>query len=218
VEDPELWAALVDIGAALRFLVANVHNGPGPAGTDPDEANYAPVLASLLAAGTSVVGYLDTDYGRVPVRQVMEQASRWRSRYGVTGVFLDQVAVDTPALGYLRDLVTALRRDGAGQVVLNPGMASPAAVMDLADVVCTYEGPWADYSGSPLRPDEIGDDRVAHLVHSVDGGAVDDVLAAASARHAATLAVGAARGTSTWGRVCWPHALVTPANPERSTW
>ncbi len=143
--------------------------------------------------------------------EVLRQAASWRARYGIEGVFLDQVANDERSVGYLALLCPALCLEGAEALVLNPGTPVVPEVMALADIVCTFEGACADYVAMAERPWEQGDERVAHLVHSV-GAAQEQALAQAAQRHRpAVLAAGAARGTSSWGVVRWPGDVVTAA-------
>ena len=206
-DDPALWRALLELGSAPAFVVVNVHDGPGIA---PDAA-YAQIIPSLLAAGVPLDGYVDTGYGTVPVDVAVEQVHRWRSRYGVSGVFLDQV-VSAPTVA-LTELCARLRGLGVERTVLNPGTVTAPEVMALGEAVCTYEGPWADYR--TLRPRRHGpaDPRVTHLVHSVQPGDVESVVAQATRLGAANLSVGAPRGTSTWGRVRWPSRLSVTEHP-----
>ena len=74
----------------------------------------------------------------------LADAERYREWYGVDGIFLDEVAHDDAQLPYYAALSRALRGDG--ELVLNPGTVPARGYFELADVVVTYEGPFADYA------------------------------------------------------------------------
>ncbi|HEX2810779.1 MAG TPA: spherulation-specific family 4 protein, partial [Kineosporiaceae bacterium] len=115
--DPEVWDRLVDVARHLRFVVLNVDSGPG-AVLDPA---YPPVIERLRAARARTVGYVDTDYGRRDIEDVVAEARSWVLRYGVHGVFFDQVAGDFEHLEYYVACALGARANGAHFVVLNPG-------------------------------------------------------------------------------------------------
>lgn len=153
VVDPDAWSRVARLGDAVTVVV-NVHNGPGD-GTDPDPV-YSEATARLAAAGVAMLGYVDVDYCARPERLVHEDIRRW-ARYPVGGVFVDRVPTGLTGLG------TVARACGvaSGTVALNPGTRPDPAYLDLADIVCTYEGPWSGYD--PVARSE----KEAHIVYGV---------------------------------------------------
>jgi hypothetical protein len=136
-------------------VVVNVHNGPG-AGYDPA---YGYASAALAAAGIPMVGYVDLDYGSRPMADVHDDVSRWRL-YPVGGVFFDRSPSHAGSLAWVSEAAARVR----GQVILNPGTRPDAGYAALADLVCTFEGPWLKYRLTPAQPDWP---NAAHLVYGV---------------------------------------------------
>jgi hypothetical protein len=202
--DPGLWERLAAAAAHLRFVVVNVHDGPGET-LDPA---YPPVLERLRAARVRMVGYVDTAYGGRPVTDVVLQARTWVTRYGLQGVFLDQVAGDFDHLGYYSAVALGARAAGAQFVVLNPGAGCHRGYADIANVTVTFEGSWQDYAGYRPRDWELAlpATRFCHLVHHVPPEGLPEGPARAAAAHAGTAMFSSGTGGNPWDRL--PEELV----------
>ncbi|MFF8829099.1 spherulation-specific family 4 protein [Streptomyces sp. NPDC015131] len=188
---PAEWDALIAAAPRLYGVVVNPASGAGDA---PDPA-FAAVARRLRAAGTRVLGYTDTDYGRRPHAAVVTDLVRHRDWYGADGAFFDQVPTEPGAAGHYRRLGVAARAAGAATVVLNHGAAPDPAYDTLADLLVTFEGPWETYRTA--KAPAAG--HHCHLVYA----------APASAR--LSTRVGCAvpgTGAHPWGTL--PHALECP--------
>ncbi|GIJ47673.1 hypothetical protein Val02_45590 [Virgisporangium aliadipatigenens] len=153
-DDPGAWTGAARYGPAVTAVV-NVHNGPGD-GYDPE---YGRATLALANAGAGRLGYVDLGYARRSLEKVHADIAGWR-RYPVDGVFFDQVPADAAALAWVgRALAPA-----GGRVVLNPGVRPAPGYAALADLVCTFEGPWPVYRTEPAEPDWP---NAAHLVYAV---------------------------------------------------
>jgi hypothetical protein len=205
--DPEAWERLGAAGRTVRFVVVNVHNGPG-AVIDPA---YPAVLATLRAAGVRVVGYVDTDYGRRSVADVVDEAALWVARYGVRGVFFDQVLGDFESLQHYAACTLGARAAGAQFVVINPGSDCDRGYSDVANVIGSFEGSWLSYLGYLPQPwmTAMPAHRFCHLVHDVPHRAVRRSLHLAATRHAGTAFFSTGRGTNPWDR--FPRQLARAA-------
>jgi hypothetical protein len=204
LEDPAAWDRLVVLAPVLRAVVVNIHNGPGER---PDPA-YPKVLERLVDAGVRIVGYVDSDYGRRAPARIIADVECWLSRYGVHGVFLDQVASGLDLLDHYADLTVAARSRGADYVVLNPGTTPHPGYVDLANVTVTFEGPWTDYRRlkEPDWVEAVPASRFAHLVHGLpDVSTLPAPLRLAARRHVGTVYVTTGTGANPWDRV--PQAL-----------
>ncbi len=161
--------------------MANVANGPG---TQPN-ADWAAVIHSAHASGSRVLGYVDTGYlgspsfahaDGLPTRsgafgpeawlsQIQADIDAWYRFYGsdLGGIFLDEsTSACGPTAGSnryadaYRTLGDRLRVADPGAVtVLNPGIAVPRCYAAAADVLVTFEGSYANYTGAP---DAVGQD------------------------------------------------------------
>ena len=183
---PDTWQALARSNLSAGFAVANTADGPGG---HPEPA-YQDALGELLAAGTPVVGYLDSAYGARDPAALVAEFERWRRWYGITGLFVDRVASHPPNPGDAVRLVDRLRAAGASRVVVNPGVIPAPQWCRAADVVVTFEGSWADHHRH-LPPGwlrEVLPERLCHLVHSVPPGVSGPAVAAQVAAAGAGIA------------------------------
>jgi len=183
----------------LRFVIINVHNGPGEA---PDPS-YLPVVEALRAAGIRTVGYVDTNYGRRIPADIGREVHAYRDWYGVQGVFMDQVSSGLDQLDHYAQCVVAARTAGAPFVVLNAGTEPHPGYVDLANVTVTFEGPWAAYVDLRI-PDwarRYPSSRFCHLVHSVPRGRFADGLDLAAKRHVGSVFLTDGRGSNPWDHV-----------------
>jgi hypothetical protein len=162
--DPEAWDAVPRAGAC--WTIINVHNGPGGG---RDEA-YAEATARLHGSGVRMLGYVDLGYGGRANGEVWCDIVGW-SQYPVGGIFFDQVPADAAGLAYVAQVVRAVR----GTVVLNPGTRCLPGYAALADVVCTFEGPWESYAALP--PSGRDWPNAAHLVYGVPAARLGEASA-----------------------------------------
>jgi hypothetical protein len=202
--DPALWERLAQVPRTLRFVVVNVNSGPGEL-LDPA---YPPVIERLRDARVRMVGYVDTDYGRRSVADVVADARTWVLRYGVHGVFLDQASGDLDHLEYYAACALGARACGAQFVVLNPGADCHPGYADIANVTVTFEGRWADYVGyQPAAwTRSLPASRFCHLVYDVPPHRVGEGPQRAMQRHAASAFFTTGAGANPWDRL--PEHLI----------
>jgi Spherulation-specific family 4 len=198
--DPGGWARLAALGPALSFAVMNPDSGPG---TAVDSA-YHPVIRAVCAAGGRLTGYVDTDYGRRPSGAVLRDVAAYRSWYGLTGVFFDQVPSAAHHLAHYRRLVAGARRVGFDFVVMNPGVTPSPGFADLADVLVTFEGEWSAYGDYPVAEWIRGlpRERFCHLIHGAGPEALAAARTRAAANHVGVLYATELTGSNPWAALC----------------
>jgi len=153
-----LWYQARDAYPAVSVVIANVNSGPG---TSPPDSNYVTVIKSLHDQGILVLGYIDSNYGAVPLSTRTAQVDNWYSWYAdsntsdmvyehnIDGVFVDQVAsnpgtTEQSNLASLRDHVKGKldannRYWGPRIVVFNPGTEANVSVYDRCDIIMDKE-------------------------------------------------------------------------------
>ncbi|OKK19805.1 hypothetical protein AMK16_14160 [Streptomyces sp. CB00455] len=203
---PEAWDRLIRSADRLHSVVLNPDSGPGEA---PDE-RFALVAERLRAAGVPVLGYADTDYGRRPHAEVVQDLLRHRDWYGTDGTFLDQAASEPALLPHYERLAVAARAAGARTLVLNHGVHPHPGYADLADLLVTFEGPWDAYRKAGAAPSWTADhpaQRFCHLVYAVPPGATAAGIAEelVTERGAAVYCAVPGTGAHPWGTL--PYAL-----------
>jgi spherulation-specific family 4 protein len=161
---PHAIVELVRASARPRLLVINPANGPG---ADAVPAYRAAVLAAQRA-GARVLGYVPTTYGERPVGDVVADIDRYTSWYRVDGIFLDEASRNVGGLEYYAALGRHIRAAADRLVVLNPGVVPAREYFHVADVVVTFEGPYADYGPAvKAMPDWVRDQPPEHIAHLV---------------------------------------------------
>jgi Spherulation-specific family 4 len=197
------WRMLASGLSRLRYVVVNPHDGPGET-TDPA---YEEVVDRLHLAHVQVIGYIDTDYGRRPVADLISEARAYRERYAVTGIFLDQAASDIDHLTLYDTYVVGLRTVGVRFVVLNPGTYPNAGYFRLANQIVTFEGSWEQYRELevPEWSLRIPKRRIAHYVWAVPPSFAASPADAVGERHVGTVALSTDGMPHPWGTL--PPAL-----------
>jgi len=210
--EPASWARLAALGPAhadpperaagpfLGFAVMNPDSGPGP---EADPAYY-PEISAVTAAGSRLIGYVDTAYGRRPSGAVLRDLAAYRAWYGLTGVFFDQVSSGAHHLAHYRRLAAGARRIGYDFVVMNPGVTPSPGFAQLADVLVTFEGEWSAYSDYPVAEWMRGypRERFCHLIHTAEPGALAAARARAVTNHVGVLYATELTGSNPWAALC----------------
>lgn len=148
------------------WLIADATGAPGPsayrlAALQPDiliapaftieprlQNLSAPVMRLLSAAGVNVLAYVDVDYGRRPVSQILRDVSEALA-LGAAGVFFDRAEYQwtAGAAGFYGAIAGEARRSG-GRVALNPGVACvDEQFMSVTDLLMV-EHHWSAFSSS----------------------------------------------------------------------
>ena len=101
------------------------------------------------ACGCSATWRRATARGRSPT-----SARTWtatRAGTASTAIFLDETAHTADLVAHYWRLAQVVRGDGAGLVVLNPGVVPATGYFAFADVVVTFEGPADEYAAALAR-------------------------------------------------------------------
>jgi hypothetical protein len=195
---PAEWEAILAAAPRLYGVVLNPASGPGER---PDPA-FAEVADRLRRAGVRVLGYTDTAYARRPQADVVRDLTRYRDWYDTNGAFLDQVPSGERDLPHYQALAAAAASTGHDTLTLNHGTPPHPAYARIADVLVTFEGPWARYRTTPHASYAPG----VHLCHLVYGVPPDTDLPTAARERGATLHCGVpGTGEHPWGTL--PHAV-----------
>jgi hypothetical protein len=148
-----------------RLVVVNPASGPGAA-ADPA---FRDAVGKARRSGSRVLGYVPTGYGTRPAADVERDIDRYRSWYGVDGIFLDESAANRTSLAFYRELSRHVRSVRGQLVVMNPGMVPVRDFFALADVIVTYEGPVSAYAAAlrdtPAWVQELPRGHIAHLIY-----------------------------------------------------
>ena len=192
---PAAWSALTD--PRILAVVLNVADGPGH-GREPA---FAAAVAGIEAAGGTVTGYVDAGYGARSGAEMETAARHYRDWYEVADVFLDQVPAGAATLETYRTVGARLRARGAEFIVFNHGVYPDPGYAAIADLLITFEGPWAAYQlmvAPPAWADTLPSWRFCHLVYGVPDDALDEAVRLAGERGVGVLYVTDGQGVNPW--------------------
>jgi hypothetical protein len=197
--NPQDWAWLAERAGRIRLVVLNLADGPG---TWPDAVVF-PVLERLYSAGVAVAGYVDTNYGQRWALEALADLGRYLDWYKVAGVFFDRAAAAAEHIDYYADLTRRARQMGAQVVAFNHGAHPAEAYAEHADLLGTFEGPWAAYLELAVprwaRARPAG--QFCHLLHSVPPESFRDAFWLAARRNAGGVYVTDRGGANPWSRL-----------------
>jgi hypothetical protein len=206
---PGDWDLLARSAPQVQAVILNVANGPG---TEPDPAFTGPVQR-LHQAGVTVAGYVDTNYGRRRLSQVIADLDRFREWYSATGVCFDRTAATPEHLGYYGAASRAARRTGAGFVIFNHGTHPVQEYASHADLLGTFEGRWPDYTqlAVPRWTRSWPAAMFEHVVYAVPPDMFGRAMAMATRRHAGCVFITDSDGANPYDRL--PSAPLSPPPP-----
>ena len=210
------WAMLAEQATRLRAVVLNIADGPG----DAPEPELGAAVRRVAEQGGTVLGYVDTAYGRRTPDAVRADARRYHAWYPVAGLFLDRVVTAADQLGAHARVVAAVRAGGAGTLVANHGTWPAPGYADLADALVTFEGPATAHAAcaSPAWAYGLPATRFWHLVYDVPAGELDAVLRRAVAGNVATVLATDRTGANPWDGLPSYFARAAAAwGPRRGT-
>ena len=157
------WSLL--IAARPAIAVINPASGPG----DRRHPGYRQLVRKLASAHCTVLGYVHTSWLQRPLHEIAQAVDRYRDWYGVTGLLLDEIALEPSSLRLLRQLLATFPEPTT--LVLNPGRSVPPSWQTAIPSASwiTFEGSARTYldrrkSVGRARP---GTSKQWHLVHSV---------------------------------------------------
>jgi hypothetical protein len=193
--------AVPDLARAARpkLLVVNPASGPGAVRDDA----FVAAVRGARQAGVRVLGYVPTGYGARPRAEVEADIDRYAQWYGTDGVFLDEAAAAPSLLEHYRRLAAHARAAGERLVVFNPGTVPERAYFDVADVIVTFEGPYARYLDAMERaPGWVRDlppERSAVLVYGATADQAASVVT--DTRHAGYVYATSGTLPHPWGKL-----------------
>jgi hypothetical protein len=184
---PPDWSRAVDGNVVPGVMILNPASGPGPS---PDSALQGSV-SHARDKGSTVIGYIGTEYGARPLAQAEQYVRSYHSWYAVTGIFLDQTPTEgTRNIGYYRSLAGYIHRIIPNAMIwLNPGAFPDRAYMSVGNVVMVFEGPYQSYLNLRV-PDWVSHyrpGRFAHTVYATPAAAVANAVRLSRDRNAGYL-------------------------------
>jgi hypothetical protein len=206
---PSGWIQTVSSQAVPGTMILDITTSG--AGSAPDPA-FQTAIKRARAAGVTVLGYANTDFGKRPTAAVETDVRNYKAWYGVTSILLDQSASGAGQLGYYRRLAGFVRSvDPGGAVWLNPGTYPDPRYMAIASVVMTFEGPYSSYSQLhvPGWVSRYPATKFAHTIYATPGSELASAISLGRSRHAGWVFVTDRSGANPYDGLpgFWPREL-----------
>ena len=126
------------------IVIVNADNGPGLA----VNSTLLTQVQALKSSGRTVLGYVTAGFlpsSQRTIQQVVDEAVRFRSLYGVDGFFLDEVRPECTSVSSYATLASQIHSAAPGPIVLNPGRNAGECLIPYFDQIVNYEGPMSSY-------------------------------------------------------------------------
>lgn len=183
-----VWLQVETGAPTVQMTIVNPASGPG---RRPDSRFALAVQA--LERKFLVLGYVATDYGKIPISTVMRQITAYFDWYHVNGIFLDNTTTSCQAGGpitYYGAVSRTIRQKWPqATIVMNPGTIPGACYASQASILVTYEGPWKGYAQYRPQAWMLSDhaSQFANLISRLPGQDVARAAKLAWERHAGWL-------------------------------
>ena len=201
------WTRAIDSQPVPGVMILDVTSSG--AGSSPDR-NYQETVKRAQAAGIKVLGYSNTDYTRRPAAAIDLDVRHYRSWYGVTDIFLDEVSSDRDAVPYYRQLASYIHgMDRGSTVMLNPGLYPDRRYMSIGDIVMVYENTYASFVRLqvPRWAGQYPASKFAYAIYATPGAQLATALRLSERRNAGYVYVTGSSGSNPYGSLpaYWPR-------------
>jgi hypothetical protein len=178
------WTRAIDSRPPPNIMIFDITSSG--AGSAPDR-NYQTAVRRARAAGITLAGYANTSYAQRPAAAVETDVLHYKSWYGVTDIFLDEVSSGIGGLSYYRQLSDYIHGTNPGSlVILNPGTYPDKPYMSIGDVVMVFEDSYPSYVklDVPKWVDDYPASKFAYVIYGVSGSRLADAISMSQRRHA----------------------------------
>jgi hypothetical protein len=183
------WDKIIGAGASkVPIALINPNSGPGPSATDGYVLAYKTLTKRAQAVGIKMFGYVDSNYGTVPIATALSQINKYFDWMGVNGIFIDQASTNCGITSYYNQIYQLVKGKG-GEVILNPGTPTNECYMAVGDIMLSAETSWTAYSNAnypnPAWVTKYAKTRFWHIAYSVPVASFTYATQLANNRHAA---------------------------------
>jgi Spherulation-specific family 4 len=155
--------------------IINPVSGPG----SYQDPNFVSGIQMLQSAGVTLVGYVATDFGALPLSQVEQEIYTYSQYYSLSGIFFDQMASVSGYESYYSALSAYASSLGYRITFGNPGTPVPASYIGTVSNIVIYENsglPSANYLSSLGYP-KSDFSMISYGVSTLDSSFVQSAVA-----------------------------------------
>jgi Spherulation-specific family 4 len=195
--DDANWTKIKLQAGGITYAVMNPDSGPGVA-SDP---MWVTRLGNIALTNPSIVGYVDTSYAARPLTNVQADITKYMQWYGVKSIFLDQTPFGCLTASYYSAIAATVHANG-GIVIMNPGTLPLTCMIDIGDVIVSFENSLPYYLASTAtNPGGYAPQKFWHLIYAVPADRQREIEELARQRGAGYVYVTADDLPNPWSRV-----------------
>ena len=101
--------------------------------------NFVNGINNLKSAGIKVIGYVYTSYGQRSPTVMQDEINKYKSWYGVDGIFFDEMSNSGGLEGYYSNINSYVHSTGMTFTMGNPGTDTSSSYVGTMDNIIIYE-------------------------------------------------------------------------------
>ncbi len=148
------------------IMIANPLNGPGSGG----DSSYVNIISRARQNGVKPAGYVATGYTARGLSTIEADIDKWRTSYGITDIFLDEVTADAGHIPFYSTLYNYIKSKAAdATIIINPGASVDEGYVNVADIISNFEGTFTSYQTArfPAWTLSYPASKFLHLIYNV---------------------------------------------------
>jgi len=133
------WSTLVSTKNAHPNLPMLVAINPSSGVGSSKDNNFVNGINNLKSAGIKVIGYVYTSYGQRSTSAMQDEINKYKSWYGVDGIFFDEMSNSGGLEGYYSNINNFVKSTGMTFTMGNPGTDTSSSYVGTMDNIIIYE-------------------------------------------------------------------------------
>ena len=134
-----MWSTLIGTKNNHPNLPMLVTINPSSGVGSSKDSNFVNGINQLKSAGVTVMGYIYTDYGQRSTTAIQDEIDKYKSWYGVNGIFFDEMSTASGKESYYSSLNSYVKSSGMTFTMGNPGTDTRSSYMGTVDNMIIYE-------------------------------------------------------------------------------
>lgn len=127
-------------------------------------------IDQLTRSGIKVIGYINTDYGKIPIETITSDKEKWETFYGIlAGYFFDLVSSGSDDIEHYTAVSNLIRANNQ-LVFFNPGTTPDEGYTDISDTILVLENTHQEFNENWRYnvPSLVGENKYwAAMLHSM---------------------------------------------------
>jgi Spherulation-specific family 4/Bacterial Ig-like domain len=133
------WSTLISTKKSHPNLPILATINPSSGVGSSKDTNFVNGINQLKSVGITVIGYVYTDYGQRSSTVIKDEINKYKSWYGVNGIFFDEMSTTSGKETYYSSLNSYVKSSGMTFTMANPGTDTRSSYIGTVDNMIIYE-------------------------------------------------------------------------------